>query len=63
MYVCGVSHYADKCDDHFRDETAKYVKEFHYYRSNQCGHDLVNPGVCSEYQTVIDKIVSFVENT
>jgi pimeloyl-ACP methyl ester carboxylesterase len=61
MYVCGVSDYADKCTDRFRDDTAKYVKDFHYYRSLNCGHDLVSTG-CKDYQTVIDNIVHFVEN-
>jgi len=62
LYICGASDYADKCTDHFRDETAKYIADFHYYRSNTCGHDLVSPGQCPDYQTVIDKVVDFVES-
>ena len=61
MYVCGVSDYADKCTNRFRDDTAKYVKDFHYYRSS-CGHDLVEATKCKDYQNVIDNIVHFVEN-
>ena len=61
MYVCGVGDYADKCTDRFRDDTAKYVKDFHYYRSYSCGHDLVSTK-CGDYQEVIDKIIQFVEN-
>ena len=61
MYVCGIGEYADKCNNRFRDETAKYIKDFHYYRSLNCGHDLVSTG-CKDYQTVIDNIVHFVEN-
>lgn len=61
FYVCGVGDYADKCNDRTRDETGKYIKDFHYYRSYNCGHDLVND-YCKDSQTVIDSIVHFVEN-
>ena len=61
FYVCGASDYADKCTNRFRDDTAKFVKDFHYYRSLKCGHDLVSKN-CEDYQTVIDNIVHFVEN-
>jgi pimeloyl-ACP methyl ester carboxylesterase len=61
FYMCGVGDYADKCSDRLRDDTAKYVKDFHYYRSNNCGHNLVTDE-CSEYQTVIANIVDFIEN-
>jgi pimeloyl-ACP methyl ester carboxylesterase len=61
MYVCGAGDYADKCNTRFRDGTAKYVKDFHYYESTNCGHDLVSKN-CKDYQIVIDNIVHFVEN-
>ena len=62
FYICGAGDYADKCTNHFRDETAKYISDFRYYRSEACGHDLVTPGQCPDYQTVIDKVVDFVES-
>jgi pimeloyl-ACP methyl ester carboxylesterase len=61
MYVCGANDYADKCNDRYRDDTAKYVRNFHYYRSLNCGHDLVTTG-CKDYQEVIDTVLNFVES-
>eukprot|EP00467_Chlorarachnion_reptans_P025619 CAMPEP_0114532424 /NCGR_PEP_ID=MMETSP0109-20121206/26660_1 /TAXON_ID=29199 /ORGANISM="Chlorarachnion reptans, Strain CCCM449" /LENGTH=374 /DNA_ID=CAMNT_0001715491 /DNA_START=43 /DNA_END=1167 /DNA_ORIENTATION=+ len=61
LYVCGAGDIADLCNDRFRDETARRVANFSYLQVESCGHNLVSPQKCSEYQNVIDEIVSFVE--
>lgn len=61
LYVCGAGDIADKCTDRFRNATAALVKNFSYLRLPSCGHNLVSPTKCSEFQKVIDTIVAFVE--
>lgn len=60
FYICGVGDIADKCTDRFRDGTAKLVGNFSYYRSLECGHNLVSPKECPEYENIIHLVTKFV---
>ena len=61
QYICGVGEVADLCNDRARDETAKYVAKFTYKRMSECGHCLTDPGLCPQYQDVIDAVVEHIE--
>ena len=62
LLICGSSDLADLCTDRYKEGTAALVQDFSYYRATKCGHDLTTPKACSQYQDVIDAVVTVIKS-